>query len=673
MGAVYEVENVFIGKRFALKVLNSQTDSAVRRFQIEAKAASRLDHINLLKVYDFGLLDGERPYLLMDLAHGVPLSSVITKKTLSFEAVLNIFRQICAGLNYAHSANVIHRDIKPSNIVVSDPDDLEHTNVVVIDFGIAKLTAQTPSANELTRTGEPIGTPYYMSPEQCMGQPIETSSDIYSVGCLLFECLTGSPPFLGESGLATMMMHQNDKPPTLKQATLGATFPRGTQLVIDKLLEKKPNRRYQNLTELVCDLERIDAGEPPQLGEHAKSPVPLGQKMPLWKWALTGLAGVLIVLNIGVLLHLFMPHPTPQSPPGEILGKAIIDSQPARILMHESVLENPTDIHEPAIVKRKTPFSSIIPGQPNSRLFQFPDDGQQVIAEFATLGYGTSIIYLEKNGAFIPLKNQMPGAPAIFSSHIQARGTFIIQNFQSMSVLPTQLLCDHPELFALFKPDEVGAVNVEGMMHEWKDPELHCLSRFPYIHDLSFAGVQNLSDGALNTISNMHELQALHIEQGDISNEALSRFTFARNIIDIRIGQLKDPSILLKLLKGSPKLSNLSLEACTITSGDVELIAALPYLVRLELSSVNQLGVSEIAPLKKCRKLQLLRLGNIKVTPELISLLQTINPSELSILCSDSQLDQLRRALPHTAVGPFKQNAFMGEKAFDKHFLRYTE
>jgi len=270
MGKVYEVENVFLQKRFALKVLGSQKESALRRFRLEAKAASRLDHPSLIKVHDFGLIDGEQPFLIMDLVTGVTLSSVLKRAPLTFDAATNIFKQICWGLSYAHRQDVIHRDIKPSNVIIADGTDLEHTSVIIIDFGIAKLNSQAIEANALTRTGELIGTPFYMSPEQCMGTAIDPSSDVYSVGCMLFECLTGLPPFLGDSPLSTMLKHQSEVPPTLEQATLGSKFPDGLQLVLDKLLSKKPGDRYSNLNDLAIDLDRIKSGDQPELGVRSE-------------------------------------------------------------------------------------------------------------------------------------------------------------------------------------------------------------------------------------------------------------------------------------------------------------------------------------------------------------------------------------------------------------------
>lgn len=262
MGVVYQVEQVFLNKILALKTLETagNSETAVRRFQIEARTAFAIDHPNLISVHDFGLLENKIPFLVMDYIQGVTLAERLSQDgTLEFAEALPLFVRICFGLSYAHSKGVIHRDIKPSNIMLVDefensPDD----RVRIVDFGIAKFTqTETSQIQALTRTGEVFGSPLYMSPEQCMGNTVDQRADIYSLGCVFFETLTGTPPFVGANALSTMMQHLGEKPPTLKEASMGRDFPSELEQIVAKMLAKNVAERYQNMAHVTADLGLI--------------------------------------------------------------------------------------------------------------------------------------------------------------------------------------------------------------------------------------------------------------------------------------------------------------------------------------------------------------------------------------------------------------------------------
>ncbi|CAN5155412.1 hypothetical protein BH10CYA1_BH10CYA1_30930 [soil metagenome] len=262
MGSVYQVRDLKLRTEFALKCLNSQhTNNVVwRRFDNEARAANRLDHPNLIKVHDSGLLPDGQPYFVMDLVRGVTLADLLKEKTrLPLERTLKLMIQVAFAVAYAHDNGVIHRDIKPSNIMIGNDNEIVEGNVKLVDFGIAKLTGQDCfNQLTLTRTGEIFGSPLYMSPEQCAGIATDHRSDLYSFGCVIYECLTGAPPILADNALSTMIKHQNDRPVSMKQASLGITFPGASELIVAKLLEKNPEQRYQNAHELLADLVSLE-------------------------------------------------------------------------------------------------------------------------------------------------------------------------------------------------------------------------------------------------------------------------------------------------------------------------------------------------------------------------------------------------------------------------------
>jgi serine/threonine protein kinase len=267
IGTVYKVEQIFLGQQFALKTLNSSnaTDQMIRRFQLEARTASLLNHPNLVKVHDFGILDTQEPYLVMDFVDGITLSAFLKSNGLmSLEQLVACFAQVCLGLAYAHENGIVHRDIKPSNIMISRTIPFGAEGFAkIVDFGIAKLVySEDGNYQALTTTGEIFGSPLYMSPEQCSGAAVDQRADVYSLGCVLFECMTGTTPFVGQSALNTMLLHQSERVPTLKEASLGKDFPPELELLVEKMLAKAPSDRYQNLGIVANDLAQISKGAP---------------------------------------------------------------------------------------------------------------------------------------------------------------------------------------------------------------------------------------------------------------------------------------------------------------------------------------------------------------------------------------------------------------------------
>jgi len=263
MGIVYKARQVMLDKQVAVKTVLSPmpSDHAIRRFQQEGKAASRLSHPNLISIFDFGISANGKPYLVMDWVEGSTLADRIQMHgALPFQECLDIFIQVIAGLSHAHSQGVLHRDLKPSNIMLTTSSS-GTAQVKIVDFGIAKLVELEERITAgLTQTGELIGSPLYMSPEQGQGVKVDARSDLYSFGCVMYEALTGSPPIVRESVVATLMAHQTDKPLPLKQASLGLEFPPAIEQAIAKLLAKNPNERYQTADDVHQDLLAIKSG-----------------------------------------------------------------------------------------------------------------------------------------------------------------------------------------------------------------------------------------------------------------------------------------------------------------------------------------------------------------------------------------------------------------------------
>lgn len=267
MGSVYKVVDKETDKTVAIKVLHAnliEDQTALRRFEQEAEAASQLAHNNLVAVFSYGKTSAGAPYLVMDYIDGESLSNVLKMAgTLQPQRALNLFRQICEALVHAHEQGVVHRDVKPANVIVSQSSsDVETARIV--DFGIAKiLPVSNRETHNLTETRQVFGSPHYMSPEHCLGFKMDERSDIYSFGCLMYEVLTGDPPFPESDAIQVVIKHINDEAKSFSRDLESDPVCKKLEGVVLKCLEKDPEDRYQSVSELLKDLELIADGKSP--------------------------------------------------------------------------------------------------------------------------------------------------------------------------------------------------------------------------------------------------------------------------------------------------------------------------------------------------------------------------------------------------------------------------
>lgn len=258
MGVVYKARHELMDRIVAIKMLQSQliSDSmSVKRFQQEAKAASKLKHPNVITLYDFGVSPTGQPYLVMDYLEGISLADVIKKDgQVGVDRSIKIFAQACSALDHAHRQGVIHRDLKPGNIMLVEDDD-DKDCVKVVDFGVAKLLWAGDDENQrLTQTGEVCGSPVYMSPEQCQGQKLDHRSDIYSMGVVVYEALTGRLPLLGKTMVDTMSKHISEMPQPFSVVRPDLYIPERLEAVVFKALAKDPRQRQQSMAEMEQEL-----------------------------------------------------------------------------------------------------------------------------------------------------------------------------------------------------------------------------------------------------------------------------------------------------------------------------------------------------------------------------------------------------------------------------------
>jgi eukaryotic-like serine/threonine-protein kinase len=262
-GTVYRAEQPLIGKQVAVKVLNrsySSNPQMVSRFVAEARAVNQIRHRNIIDIFSFGVLPDKRQYFVMEYLDGMPFDEYIKSRgRLPIEEAIPILRQIAKALDAAHAAGIAHRDLKPENVFLAmDGDGAAYPKL--LDFGIAKLLGESTTSGHKTRTGTPIGTPYYMSPEQCLGKGVDHRADIYSFGVMTHEVLTGKLPFDAEEMMTVMFKQMNAEPPAM--SSVCPELLHALDGPVLRMLSKKPEERPSSVAEGVESLAQAarDAG-----------------------------------------------------------------------------------------------------------------------------------------------------------------------------------------------------------------------------------------------------------------------------------------------------------------------------------------------------------------------------------------------------------------------------
>jgi serine/threonine protein kinase len=279
MGTVYAAVHALIERKVALKVLSpqiAQQPGAVERFLLEARSASRIGHENVIEVFDLGQSKEGYVYLAMELLVGADLASVLRQEgTLEWPRARGIALQVGAALRAAHEKSIVHRDLKPENIFLITRNG-RADYVKLLDFGIAKvLTGEGP---KLTQTGAIFGTPEFMAPEQVEGKGVDARSDVYAFGCVLYQMITGAPPFKGDSVMAVLLKQVSELaiPPSIRRPDL--RIPGVLDAIITAALEKNPQKRWQDVASMMAALEAC--GSPTERQQRLPGTVPLPRVAP---------------------------------------------------------------------------------------------------------------------------------------------------------------------------------------------------------------------------------------------------------------------------------------------------------------------------------------------------------------------------------------------------------
>jgi serine/threonine protein kinase len=631
MGTVYHVQQIFLNADLALKVLDGKqhlNESQMRRFKLEAKAAYSLNHPGLVKVHDFGLLDNEQPYLVMDLVAGKTLADYLKEfGPMPLDSACDVFAQAADGLYYAHQQSVIHRDIKPSNIMLLDGTKPGAPGTVkIVDFGIAKLIGEDiGEVQALTRTGEVFGSPLYMSPEQCSGELVDQRTDIYSLGCAFFETLTGTPPHVGVNPLRTMMLHKTEKTPMLRDASLGVDFPQSIELIIQKMLAKAPHERYENLDIAAREIAAVSRNAKGQITgqpQKAKPGQPTVSKTSFFqaKPKIFALSILLVLLSTGAS------------------GLVIFNN--AKKSRHQIESPNSSKLENEQARKTQINSENLILQSSDSINKQI-DDNREISRKAFSQAEPIKVVFITENGKKERMINFPKAAIGEYEyehsdHHLAARGNVKVPaeghlqliiggNFAESFETPTVMKKIAPDIFGglaisspnvLIDPEATKSSREKGDMEHLEDV-LSSASGWTNLKEVVIVSLL-LTKKAVQTISNykhLEELQIIHVHGSEIE---LAGQPFLRKLKFIRLSEISATDI-LKTISSSKALRNLWLEKCDLTENDFEEITKCSSLEELciKQNSIKQNKLTEpmIGSLLHLKNLRKLMVINVAMVP----------------------------------------------------------
>lgn len=616
MGTVYKVFQQTLSRTLALKTLKTSRISreSWTAFVTEAKVLSRLEHPNLVKVYDLGLIDNRLPYFVMDYIDGEPLSNKIKREgALPVALALAIFEQVADGLAYGEAIKLLHRDIKPGNIMLQRTEDPTQFIVKIVDFGLA--TEAAGAGGEINQ--KICGSPPYMSPEQSLFQNLDSRSDMYSLGCSLFETLTGAPPFIGENALITLSKHQTEKPPTLKEASLGTEFAPVLERMVAKMLAKDPANRIQSFAELkqiikkMRQLEQKDqlsseavtvkeqAVQPGQANTHKTNQT---SRLPLIA-ALTLLA-IIVLGCTGALLFFKNQSAT------ERLNN--VKTQTRQDLGLIKKLPNNSD--DVAQISDEQ-----LCGENNARLFS--DFYRHYLFSEVKEINGVRQLVLNfprtKSAGTIALV----GPGDLLQESQPAQGSLALPPNAHVYFAPNKTFTASQNLFRKLKSDDLDTLDLS--------KNLNVTTATPSMFDqLSGLRALNLNDTAIGDatiadLSKLAGLKSLKIDRTDITGDGLIKLEQINKLNDLELGISFQLDRLLNKIQSSRALNSLKIRGTSVAAHELALIAKIPGLKTLSLDQTNTLE-NDLLALKSAPALECLTLSHLLYDPSIKSIISQL-------------------------------------------------
>lgn len=572
MGVVYKALDPKLDKTVAIKLIRADCGSPQQhmRFQQEAKALKDLKHQNIPEIYDFAITRDGEPFMIIDYIKGKSLKKHIEEnQQLTLVEAANIIVPICETLKHAHNHSIFHRDVKPDNVIISF-DEHQNLDVKIIDFGLARLENDLSRTQEVTKTGSILGSPKYMSPEQAKGKPANHSSDIYSTGCILFELLTGRPPYLGKTSLETIALHVTEEiessfqyiPEDLKEPRLLTIF--------TKCLAKEPEDRYQNIEELSTALsnyieEKYEVKPLIDVPELENSNLPTLKQL---------VKPAIILIAVGVLAFTLYENV------GPILDRS-------REFLHQEATSNNN-------AKRNQVRNTRDIVKSNK-----PESDKPI-----TNRYGSSVADDYANNRNITNTENTKGDSSDYFS--------MLDPHKKDKILVVSTFVHVPKKQAGYWTGAEDTVDndfsgLNAFLSKRKNvPALNIVSNKSYtITGSGILYLRNLPVGRLD------------LESRALTDEALINASKIKGLYDLTVRESKNFTVKgFRALKDMPELRILNIENCQLPPGAINELAQLKSLYSLSLEGSKPVGDSDVTALTKMKNLGSITLDYTNVTPK---------------------------------------------------------
>lgn len=621
MGIVYLAQHLSLNQRYALKILSPSivSEQSWLRFKAEAKTLAALNHSGLVRVYDLGIHENTVPYYSMDYLEGETLENLLVRKgAQELEYTISIFLAVLDALAYAHRNNVVHRDIKPANIFICRNQEIK-----ILDFGISKLLGEKHS-QELTAVGEVFGSPYYMSPEQCRGEQIDFRSDIYSVGCSLFETLTGYVPYESASSLEIAMLHEEGEIPLLSDVC-DIAFPPSLDVILDRCLAKLPHERYQSAKEMAIDLTRIRDGKnleayvgAPRSARSDSPPNPVGSRGALLLGYGLGAFLALSLAGAAVFVIAFQPMVPKEKPVvDKTLATGGLRNLPRMTDVGEEMsarshVESPQDLETMAFLAKPFKYYSQIVTKNGEkyRLFTFPAGVS--LGKFYWRSGGRSLEQAASGTVELPLR-----------LHLALKSNANVQL--------------HPRLLNYFRSDDLRALALASEPTK-VDVMLSCIAKLTSLETLSLQAVELNPESTtyLNRLTNLKSLafysckidpavfanlipiskvQTLFFDGGANVSAQIKVIANNAHLTSLTISSAVLSKDDLKAVASMASLRTLSLQYSSLTNDDLKMLTALTDLRDLDISFTN-VDENCVDTLLQFRKLERLVMAHLPASSE---------------------------------------------------------
>ncbi len=626
-GVIYKAKQKPLGRPVAVKMIHSHlvNVTALKRFLQEAKTISTMHHPNIISVHDFGVSEDNQPYMVMDYVEGTTLSDYIKKEgALEPEFAVNLAMQICDGLSHAHSHSVLHRDLKPNNVMLV-PLAAGEYHLRVLDFGLAKLFAEDEQADHLTKTGETVGTPAYMSPEQVMGKKLSPRSDIYSLGCLLYHCLTGFVPFGGATKMETMLKQLNDQPPPFSEYDVDVSE-RLEELVM-QILSKDPAARPESMSQVKERLKALmsyhSSGNVSVLSRKEKKKEP--PKIEPKKIAMIAVP-LLMVSAAGLFTYFYSQQKPAQTVATSTTPKA---SEPAKPESKpETKIAATTPEQDPAAQ------AAVQTPAPTQAAPQAPVD--QVPAYKKNYDDNVFIGKFEGKENIRELSSD--------KTDIQNQSLYFVSKLKDLQKLDlTGSKSINDSGLAYLKGTPLITLSLDGT--GITDNSLNSIGTLKQLRNLNLSNTR-VSANNLGQLTSCRNLQTLDLHQTKLGNSSIEGLKSLNNLEVLVLGETGVGDSALGALSNMKMLNALFLNDSLITNAGLSKLSSLDNLRMLDLSGtkIDKQGLKALAKLPNLTEL---RLKDVKLSNDAIA--------ELCKFKNLKSVDFTNTGVTRAAIGPLQE------------------